>query len=189
VTQEIMDKVKNKYIWIVNQIENKKFAYNMWDKKSFECKENGLCKYCEYMTICPLRSHMKFEDEIVGWELGEKTIKWLVDEYVVLSKNESESKAQKENIKEILIDYVNKHDVLKLFWNESKLSISRTENISIKDKEVLKEILDKLWILDEAMEIDRFKLMKLVKEWKLDEKKLEGWAEKNESISFRGGKL
>jgi hypothetical protein len=38
-----------------------------------------------------------------------------VDEYVALSKNESESKAQKENIKEMLIDYVNKHDLLKLF--------------------------------------------------------------------------
>lgn len=189
VTDEIMDKVKNKYIGIVDQIENKKFAYNMWDKKSFECKENTLCKYCEYMSICPLRAHMKFEDEIVGWELWEKTIKGLVDEYVSLGKSESESKAQKENIKEILIDYVNKHDVLKLFGNQSKLSISRTENISVKDREILKEILNKLWLLDEAMEIDRFKLMKLVKDWKLDESKLEGGAEKNVSISFRVGKL
>jgi len=39
------------------------------------------------------------------------------------------------------------------------------------------------------MEIDRFKLMKLIKEGKLDESKLEGGAEKNISISFRGGKL
>jgi hypothetical protein len=67
-----------------------------------------------------------------------------VDEYVRLSKYESESKAQKENIKEMLIDYVNKHDLLKLFGNESKLSISRTESISIKDREILKEILNKL---------------------------------------------
>ena len=189
VTEEIMEKVKIKYIWIVDQIENKKFAYNMWDKKSFECKENGLCRYCEYMSICPLRSHMKYDDEIVGWELGEKTIKWLVDEYVSLSKSESDAKAQKENIKEILIDYVNKHDVLKLFGNQSKLSISKSENISIKDKEILKEILEKLGLLNEAMEIDRFKLMKLIKDWKLDESKLEWWAEKNVSISFRWGKL
>ena len=189
VTQEIMDTVKMKYIWIIDQIENKKFSYNMWDKKSFGCKENPLCKYCEYMSICPLRSHMKFEDEIVGWDLWEKTIKGLVDEYVELSKNESESKAQKENIKEMLIDYVNKHDLLKLFWNHSKLSISRVENISIKDKDVLKEILNKLWLLDDAMEIDRFKLAKLIKGWKLDESKLEGWAEKSISISFRSGKL
>jgi hypothetical protein len=189
VTQEIMDTVKMKYIWIIDQIENKKFSYNMWDKKSFGCKENPLCKYCEYMSICPLRSHMKFEDEIVGWDLWEKTIKGLVDEYVELSKNESESKAQKENIKEMLIDYVNKHDLLKLFWNHSKLSVSRVENISIKDKEVLKGILNNLWLLDEAMEIDRFKLAKLIKDWKLDESKLEGWAEKNVSISFRSGKL
>jgi hypothetical protein len=63
-----------------------------------------------------------------------------------------------------LIDYVNKNDVLKLFGNHSKLSISKSENISIKDKEVLKEILAKLGLLNEAMEIDRFKLMKLIKD-------------------------
>lgn len=189
VTDEIMDRVKNKYIAIVGQIENKKFAYNMWDKKSFECHENSLCKYCEYMSICPLRAHMKFDDEVVAWELWEKTIKGLVDEYVSLSKSESESKAQKENIKEILIDYVNKHNVLKLFGNQSKLSISRTESISVKDREVLKEILNKLWLLDEAMEIDRFKLMKLVKDWKVNESQISDAAEKNVSISFRGSKL
>lgn len=189
VTQEIMDRVKMKYVWIIDQIENKKFAYNMWDKKSFECKENSLCKYCEYMSICPLWSHMKFDDEVVAWELGGKTIKGLVDEYVELSKNESESKAQKEIIKEILIDYVNKHDVLKLFGNHSKLSISKSENISVKDKEVLKEILNKLGLLNEAMEVDRFKLMKLIKDWKLSESQISAAAEKNESISLRGGKL
>lgn len=189
VTDEIINNVKMKYSWIIDAIENKKFAYNMWDKKSFECKENPLCKYCEYMSICPLRAHMKFDDEIVAWELGEKTIKGLVDEYVSLSKAESESKAQKENIKEILIDYVNKHDVLKLFGNQSKLSISKIENISVKDKEVLREILDKLGLLDDVMEIDRFKLMKLIKDWKIDLSKLEGWAEKNVSLSFRAGKL
>jgi len=68
----------------------------------------------------------------------------LVDEYVNLSKSESEAKAQKEIIKEILIDYVNKHEFEKLFGNQSKISISRMENLSIKDKEVLKEILTKL---------------------------------------------
>ncbi|MEI8252926.1 MAG: hypothetical protein WCG25_04180 [bacterium] len=53
---------------------------------------------------------------------------------------------------------------MKLFGNQSKLSISKSENISIKDKEVLKEILEKLGLLNEAMEIDRFKLMKLIKD-------------------------
>jgi hypothetical protein len=81
-----------------------------------------------------------------------------------LSQNESQAKAQKEIIKEILIDYVNKHEFEKLFGNQSKLSISRMESLSIKDKEVLRAILNKFGLLDEAMEIDRFKLMKLIKE-------------------------
>jgi RecB family exonuclease len=189
VTPEIIDRVKNKYIALIDQIEHKKFAYNMGDKKSFECKESNLCKYCEYMSICPLWTHMKFDDEVIAGDLGEKTIKGLVDEYGDLNKIESESKAQKENIKEILIDYAYKHGLEKLFGNQSKLSISQTEHMSIQDKEVLKAILDQLGVLDQAMELDRFKLMKLVKQGRIDENKL-GWsAEKKISWSLRSSKL
>ncbi|MEI7563906.1 MAG: hypothetical protein WCJ39_10160 [bacterium] len=42
---------------------------------------------------------MKYEDEVVGSELGEKTIKGLVDEYAKLSREESNAKGEKESIK------------------------------------------------------------------------------------------
>ena len=186
ITPERLATVVEKYAGLIDQIEDKKFHYNMGDKKIFAPQQNEYCKYCEYMSICPLRAHMKYDDEIVWWELGEKTIKGLVDEYVELSKTESESKQQKENIKDILVDYLEKKWLLKLFWTTGKISASQLSNISIKDKDKLREVLDKLGLLNEAMEIDRFKVQKFVKEGKLPIEKTEGSIEKNDTRVLRG---
>ena len=189
ITPERLATVVEKYAGLIDQIEAKKFSYNMGDKKSFPPQQNDYCKYCEYMSICPLRAHMKYDDEIVWWELGEKTIKGLVDEYVELSKTESESKQQKENIKDILVDYLEKKWLLKLFWTTGKISASQLSNISIKDKDKLREILEKLGLLNEAMEIDRFKVQKFVKEGKLSPASTEGAIEENKSRVLRGSEV
>ncbi len=66
ITDERLATVTKKYAGIINDIEDKKFHYNMGDKKVFEPKENNFCKYCEYYSLCPLRAHLKFDDEVVG---------------------------------------------------------------------------------------------------------------------------
>ncbi len=188
ITPELLATVTKKYADTINNIEMKKFAYNMGDKKCFEPKQNNFCKYCEYFSLCPLFAHMKFDDEVVGGELGEKTVKGLVDEYVELSTKESEAKRDKELIKPLLIEYLEQHDLLKLFGNTGKISASKLENISIEDKEKVKQILDELGVLNEAMEVDRFKLQKLVKEQKISLEQLGDAAVKKASWTLRGGK-
>ena len=185
ITPELLTTVTKKYADTITDIEAKKFAYNMWDKKCFEPKENNFCKYCEYYSLCPLWAHLKFDDEVVGWELGEKTVKGLIDEYFTLSKQESQAKHDKELIKPLLIEYMEQHDMLKLFGNVYQVSASKNENISIEDKEHMKKILGELWLLDEAMEIDRFKIQKLVKENKLSLDQLGDAAIKTMSRTLR----
>ena len=189
ITDTNIQTVVKKYSDLIEKVEHKKFSYNMWDKKSFEPVQGPQCQYCEYKSICPLRAHLKYDDEVVWWELGEKTIKWLVDEYVMLARTESDAKWQKETIKEILVDYLQKHELLKLFWNTGKISASQMENVSIKDKDALKEILAKLGLLDDAMEIDRFKVQKFVKEGKIDVANTNGAIEKNSSRALRTGDI
>lgn len=167
ITDELLATVTKKYADTIAEIEAKKFSYNMGDRKCFEPKENIFCRYCEYYSLCPLFAHLKFDDEVVGWELGEKTVKGLVDEYVELSKQESQAKRDKDLIKSILVEYIEEHDLLKLFGNTGKISASKMENISIEDKEKVKQILQELGVLNEALELDRFKVQKLVKENKV----------------------
>jgi hypothetical protein len=187
ITDELLATVTKKYTDTIKDIEAKKFAYNMGDKKCFEPKENTYCRYCEYYSLCPLFAHLKFDDEVVGGELGEKTVKGLVDEYVELSKQESQAKRDKDLIKSILVEYLEEHNLLKLFGNTGKISASQAENISIEDKEKVKIILGELWLLNEAMEVDRFKVQKLVKEQKVSLEQLGDAAVKSVSRTLRSG--
>lgn len=159
----------------------------MGDKKCFEPKENNFCRYCEYYSLCPLWAHLKFDDEVVGGELGEKTVKGLVDEYVALAKQESQAKNDRELIKVLLVEYLEKNNLLKLFGNVSKISASPVESISIADKDALKIVLQKLWVLDKAMEVDRFTLQKLVKEHTLSLEQLGDTVQKHSSRTLRAG--
>ena len=159
----------------------------MGNKKIFEPKENTYCKYCEYYSLCPLWAHLKFDDEVVWGDLWAKTVKGLVDEYVTLSKQESQAKNDRELIKVLLVEYLEKNNLLKLFWNTYKISTSQTESISITDKDALKKVLQTLWILDEAMEIDRFKVQTLIKEHKISLEQLGETVQKNSSRTLRGG--
>ena len=68
-----------------------------------------------------------------------------------------------------------------------KISASQGENIKIVDKDAVKNILQELGVLDEAMEIDRFKLQKMVKEHKLSLDQLGDAVQKNSSRTLRGG--
>ncbi len=187
ITPQLLATVTKKYADTITDIEAKKFAYNMGDKKCFEPKENNFCRYCEYYSLCPLWAHLKFDDEVIGGELGEKTVKGLVDEYVALAKQESQAKNDRELIKVLLVEYLEKNNLLKLFGNVSKLSASPVESISIADKDALKIVLQKLWVLDEAMEVDRFKLQKLVKEHKLSLDQLGDTVQKHSSRTLRAG--
>jgi hypothetical protein len=74
---------------------------------------------------------------------------------------------------------------LKLFGNTGKISASQSENIKIEDKEKVKKILEEFGLLNDAMEIDRFKLQKLVKEHKLSLEQLGNAAVKNTNRTLR----
>lgn len=60
-----------------------------------------------------------------------------------------------------------------MFGHIYKISASQGENVSIKDKELLVKKLQELGILEQTLEVDRFKLQKLVKEGKIDLSKLD----------------
>jgi RecB family exonuclease len=190
ISQDVLTPVVEKYSRIIEQVEHKKFAYNMGDKKAFECKQNEYCKYCEYMMICPLWAHLKYDDEVIGaGELGEKTVKHLVDEYAQFAKQESEAKAQKELLKDMLIEYLEKKWLQRLFGNTCKISASQTENVSVKDKEAFLKKVSELGILDQVVDIDRFKVNKMVKDGQIDMSTLEWIAEKKTSWTLRSSTL
>ena len=107
--------------------------------------------------------HQSLEDRLVdGGVLGEKSIKVFIDQYVELSQKISLEEKEKESLKEILVEYAKTNDVAQLFGNSASLSISKKNNYTAKDKEVLKSFLEQKDLFEKAYDIPYHKINKLV---------------------------
>lgn len=185
VTNELVDGVVKKYTGIVRDIEDRRFHANMWAKDRFPANETPWCRRCPYQSICPLFAHASMDDEIV---VGDKTAKWLVDEYAELSAKASDIKKQKETLKAILEVYAKNKKLEKLFGEEHQLSAKPSKSYSIKDKMWLKNYLKEQWVLDEYQDLDRFAVSRGLKDETLAIDELKEMIEVKESVTLRVGK-
>ena len=183
ITEERIQQVANKYKNLTLEIETKKAEYNLWNKDAFEEKENPNCKFCEYKELCPLWAH--FYWKLDDFELPEDVVKRLIDEYVQLNSQKKEIEKQMEENKKILLDFAKKNNLKKIYGNNEKLSVVSYKWIKILDKEKLKEKLEQLGLLNEALEVDRFKLKKLLDSWKITNTDLQDLIDYTESLWLR----
>lgn len=182
ITEENVQNIAEKYSNIVKEIEQKKTEYNLWNEQAFPTNESSNCRFCDYKDICPLFS--QFYWKVDYKELGEETIKSMIDNYVKLSKQKSNIEKQIKQNKEVLEQFIKDNKLEQIFWNEHSIKVSKLINYKILNKEKLKDFLEKKNLLNEVLEIDRFKLKKFLETNKLD---LWVWlVEKNETLVLRG---
>jgi hypothetical protein len=145
----------------------------MWSKKAFESKQSPLCAWCDYQSICPLFSAINTDDEI-EWELSEKSITALVDEFIEISDKISDLEKQKESLKWIFQKYVIKKDPNDeksdyiLSWTEYNIKITKTPKINVIDKDRFLQKMKSLWLFEEYADISRQNVNNLfLKSWKV----------------------
>ena len=166
LTPDILNQVKEKYINIINEIEQKKVQYAIWSKKTFEACQSQLCSRCDYQSICPLFTAINTDDEIV-WELSDKSIQTLVDEFIDISDQISQLENQKDNLKWIFQKYVVKKDPndeksdFILSWSYANIKITKSPKINIIDKDEFIAKIKDLWLFDEYADISRQNVNKL----------------------------
>ncbi len=166
ITEDLLSNVVDKYKNIVQEIQEKRFAHNMWKLDVFEPIENVGCRFCEFKSICPLFSHASMDDEIVD-KIWQKTIKGMIDEYAEISIQVKTLENSKKQLKEVISNYANKKWMKRLYWNKYQASISKGISYSIIDKENLQKLLEQKWLLEEALDISNSKIWNLVKNSKL----------------------
>ncbi len=176
ITQEKIENIKQKYLQIMQEIEEKKEKYQNGENEIFEPKAGYACQYCPFLQICPLYKHQYIEDEIVKEQdfknehLASTTIRNLIEKYVVVQEQYKNLESQKKMIAQILTDYANAHDCKNLYSETHKLSIANKESYSL-NKATLDELtvkLENLGLLDEVQTIDYHKLGKKFKEEELN---------------------
>lgn len=165
ITAEEIDRIKDKYVDIIKDIEQKTTVYMQWwwDQEAFKPKVWHHCDYCPFQQICPARKHHYMEDEQISLtDLGASTIKKMIDEYARLSKQYSEIEKQKNLLKEQLVGYAQEKKLPKLFGNSFKLSLVEREYLWVIDEETAKIKLKEHNSLEDILKIDTTKLQKLL---------------------------
>lgn len=173
ITQNKLDEIKVKYINIIKEIEQNKLQYAMWSKKIFEANQSSLCAWCDYQSVCPLFSVVNSDDE-VEWELSDKSITALVDEFVEICDKISELEKEKESLKWIFQRYVIKKDPndeksdFILSGTDWNVKITKTLKMNVIDKDKFLEKIKSLWLFEEYADIPWQNVNKLfLKSWKV----------------------
>jgi len=173
ITQEKLDEIKNKYLNIIKEIEQNKVQYAMWSKKIFEAKQTPLCAWCDFQSICPLFTAINTDDE-VEWELSDKSISALVDDFVELCDKISELEKEKDWIKLIFQKYVMKKDPNDeksdyiLSGSEYNVKITKSQKMNVVDKDKFLQKIKDLWLFEEYADISRQNVNNLfLKSWKV----------------------
>ena len=173
ITQEKLDEIRNKYLNIIWEIEQNKLQYAMWSKKIFEANQSSLCAWCDYQSVCPLFSVVNSDDE-VEWELSDKSITALVDEFVEICDKISELEKEKESLKWIFQRYVIKKDPndeksdFILSGTDWNVKITKTLKMNVIDKDKFLEKIKSLWLFEEYADISWQNVNKLfLKSWKV----------------------
>ena len=173
ITQEKLDEIRNKYLNIIWEIEQNKLQYAMWSKKIFEANQSSLCVWCDYQSVCPLFSVVNSDDE-VEWELSDKSITALVDEFVEICDKISELEKEKESLKWIFQRYVIKKDPndeksdFILSGTDWNVKITKTLKMNVIDKDKFLEKIKSLWLFEEYADIPWQNVNKLfLKSWKV----------------------
>ncbi len=173
ITSEKLNEIRNKYVNIIREIEQNKVQYAMWSKKTFETNQSPLCAWCDFQSICPLFTAVN-SDEDVEWELSDKSITALVDEFVEISDKISELEKQKEWIKSIFQKYVMKKDSNDeksdyiLSWSEYNVKVTKSFKMNVIDKEKFLQKIEDLWLFEEYADISWQNVNNLFfKSWKV----------------------
>ena len=173
ITQEKLNEIKNKYLNIIREIEQNKVQYAMWSKKIFEANQTSLCSWCDYQSICPLFSAINSNDEI-EWELSDKSITALVDEFIEISDKISELEKQKEWLKWIFQQYVIKKDPNDeksdyiLSGTNQDVRVIKSPKMNVVDKDKFLQKIKDLWLFEEYADISWQNVNNLfLKSWKV----------------------
>ena len=175
----------------ISVIEATLFRYNMGEKEAFWPNEWPQCRRCAYQVMCPLWKHKFQADEtVIVSEIGETTIKKLVDKFAMLTAEKKRIEENLQWLKEFLEEYVSSHSDewwKKLYGEWSTLDIRYTDEYKTRDEESsqqLKELLVKEWMFEYlTMMINTNKLTKSLDTDPSLKEKFSSWLERREKYT------
>jgi len=129
----------------------------------FTPRESGLCDWCEYPDLCPLRKHfVKVESLPLNEYLNEPGVV-LVNKYAQLREEESEIDEEMAKVKEAILDYARREEVEVIKGSDRKVRVKFDEKLKFpgKSEDERKELDDAIKQAGKWMEVSQLDTMSL----------------------------
>ena len=145
-------------IRLINEIES---------AQDFPPKESGLCDWCEYPDLCPLRKHFfKVEALPINEYLNEPGI-MLVNKYVSLRNEETRIKDEMDKVREAMLDYARREEVELIKGSDYKARVRFDEQLKFPrknepERQELDEAIKKAGKWTEVSQLDTTSLTGIV---------------------------
>jgi RecB family exonuclease len=188
LTQARMDALKAQITAVINEIKIKAAQYNGWlgDRDAFAFTTGDHCKYCPFEIVCPAWKHKYQQDEMIPSELGEVSVKRMIDEYGVLQAKIRELEKDEKSLAAVLLAYAKEHDETRFFGDTYVLWTRKFEKAIITDPVQALKRMKELEILSQYAKPNDTVLLKAAKTGELpaglrefiqiDAKKILNWA-------------
>jgi putative RecB family exonuclease len=124
----------------------------------FEPRQNPLCDWCEYQSLCPLFRH-RYERE--G---GDPTPRMtaIVDEWIELKRTGRETYRRIDELAGPIHAFCDEHGYRRLFGSDGSAIDRRPQHVTAPVEEQVREILEPLGLWEHVLSIDPAKLNALI---------------------------
>ena len=100
----------------------------------FTPRESGLCDWCEYPDLCPLRKHFVKVEALPANEYLNEPGVVLVNKYARLREEASEIGEEMDKVKEAILDYARREEVEVIKGSDRKVRVKFDEKLKFPGK-------------------------------------------------------
>jgi len=100
----------------------------------FTPRESGLCDWCEYPDLCPLRKHFVKVEALPANEYLNEPGVVLVNKYAQLREEASEIGEEMDKVKEAILDYARREEVEVIKGSDRKVRVKFDEKLKFPGK-------------------------------------------------------
>ncbi|MFC1953276.1 RecB family exonuclease [Chloroflexota bacterium] len=130
--------------------------------------ESGLCGWCEYPDLCPMRKHLFTIKALPPNEYLEEPGVNLVNKYAELRKKTAEIEGDTAKVREAIVDYARREDVRVIKGSEREIRVRFEKQLKFPGKnESVRQQLDKSIIeagkWSEVSQLDTTSLVRIIK--------------------------
>lgn len=141
--------------------------------QEFLPRESGLCQWCGFFSLCPLKKHEAGLKELPPNEYLKEEGVFLVNKYIEYLQQKREAETELEKLKQAIISYANARGLSRVMGSEFHLNLKKQEKIAFprvedQERQILENIIKQAGLWEKYSTLDRYAFEKDIKSGQID---------------------